>query len=395
MYSGGGGGHGGGGGGILGLIAELSGQNEMSGGPEVDPVTGKVIFKPYQGSGGFLGGKSRRRAEAGNAEIAGARYLSQEDHKEAIALQEKINALQKELETHKNDLDALKGNRGVLNAKGYVANKDNIEKYDKSLTDKSLANEEKQLDFRALYNSLPTTPNEEAMRYRALNQELAAKNFATMAQFAEAGPNSIRPLTKPGDITAPYQMLHGPTVGTRETMQGQIMDPKTKQMFGGTPVKESVFGKGYLEVPTDPANRNAVQETPAPPSTVPETINNNPNSIQAMLGNQAPIQASMFGGIQPNTTVPQFTVAPDPANQQVAPPAISNPAQLAPTNMPPANTVSMPTTPNVSIPDYNNMPDQSLDMYKPGLRDFIIRLLQAGGEVGKDIYGAANSPIIK
>lgn len=274
------------------LLPMLLGKDKVSGGFQTGP-DGQVVYTPYQGSKGFLGGGSRGEADALNRAILQAQYIQQLQQQAALAQQKEANRgmLEVEKERAKSAADIEKArsdyrfyeqNQKDITAKEEADRKHaqliEAEKLRQALdilkqfgaTATALPNYETTVNPLAVSNAQKTAlnqgsnlaqmakaieaPGSQEALTRGLQAERLAPEFKNISQIPAIPPNSLF-LTPPGlDLNKQASLLQT----TTET-QPMITDPSGLQVPSGAPLRSTKISN----IPANPAIINKYKTAPS------------------------------------------------------------------------------------------------------------------------------------
>lgn len=279
--------------GLLDVIANLTGQNDISGGMSVDPTTGKVSFKGFQGSSGMLGGRSRRHAAELNAQVGTDVMQMQHEtelqeiiQKHQVEFQKLKAQLDKELENNKQ-LAGIASNLGVP-----------VEKLKGALSDKLYLNalREQQLRGKSL-----ATPEAEASAKIGTNLKLAGMSAKDISASAPSGGVSVAP-NVPG---INYTKVAGATPRQTYTESGGFTDPKTGMHIPGKPVVTSEYEPANVEIPRNPRLKALNQGTGRFPSSEPiDEMGNDPMAMRQPSNTNPTYPVNQMNSVMPSDEPP-------------------------------------------------------------------------------------------
>jgi len=313
---------------LMQLIAALSGQNDVQGGPSVtiDPKTGQQVFtyNPFTAKKGFLSnwGTGGDRASVLNAQIGGQAFLGQEEGKrrqqEILTTAEQNKQLEQLRATLESKLGKekadqimeeliLRQNLDVLNRGDIPYDKQTAEVYKRALTDPRIAN---LLAQEKVKSEVLTSPQgQKAAVLGGIAQNLAPVMANQRMSEIMAGPNTsgvftkfdvANPLGTPQKIVGPQlQQTVTQTGGTpytdEATGQTSILGGKATATSGYTPggvfpfAKQSSIDKAIQLYPGNPSDQNpASQSEDNRLKQLMELLRQNPNLLRQLGGTNAP-----------------------------------------------------------------------------------------------------------
>lgn len=300
-----------GGSGIMDLIAKLTGQDQIQGGPSIGP-DGQVQFKPYAGSSGFLGARSRQAAVDKNDAYLNPMLMEQLRASTEMAKERERGTQDRStLETGgkiSNEQAKLKQALDIMTKYGIQYSPDDADKVIKDLNPIAQSSAAKRA---ALENNSYDNPNAQGATDMGTLMQLAGIKPTDLNQETQAG--AVRPILNiPGVNANPSSQFGGNQIYRGSTTS------RTTTLSGGIPMK-------MPDGTTVMVDQKPVVNERQNPATVTPSF-----SPITDMERAAAMQPSGLGGVNPNPSMSTSSIQPPHSEIGDAGQPLGPPMSMAP-----------------------------------------------------------------